>query len=111
MLCNIIWRISLSRSSTYTKSFGIQYEIDVCVIAMCEPDPYERIAGRAVALLPELALMQPNRVLGSEVASVRKARGERGGDVKLVQVHSGTLSDREIEMLRHSFTLMAGAES
>jgi len=52
--------------------------------------------------------MQPNRVLGAEVASVRRARGEQGGDVRLVQIHSGTLSGKEIEMLRHSFTLMAG---
>ena len=66
------------------------------------------VAGKPVSPLPQLQLKQPNRVLGGEVVAVRKARGERGGDVKLVQTHSGTLSDKEIEMLRHSFTLMAG---
>ena len=53
--------------------------------------------------------MQPNKVLGAEVVAVRRARNERGGDARLVQSHSGTLSDKEIEMMRHSFTLMAGA--
>ncbi|GAX83590.1 hypothetical protein CEUSTIGMA_g11015.t1 [Chlamydomonas eustigma] len=67
-------------------------------------------AGVRRALMPDLELQQPNKVLGVEVVALRKLRTELGGDMKLVQVHSGTLSDREIEMLRHSFTLMAAGD-
>ncbi len=82
--------------------------------------------------LPELQLLQPNKVLGAQVVDVRRARTDSKSKIlrtvqvclqraqrccllgpppwrsAVLQAHSGTLSDKDLEMLRHSFTLMAG---
>ncbi len=70
---------------------------------------HDSYAGKHVPQLPVIGLQQPSKVLGPEVVAARHARLKQG-DVKLraVQEHCGTLSDRELEMLRHSYTLMAG---
>jgi hypothetical protein len=61
------------------------------------------------ALLPELHLRQPNRVLGERVVDVHKARSEASSAaIRLVNESSGTLSHKELEMLRHAYTLIAG---
>eukprot|EP00195_Chlamydomonas_chlamydogama_P011884 CAMPEP_0202890548 /NCGR_PEP_ID=MMETSP1392-20130828/910_1 /ASSEMBLY_ACC=CAM_ASM_000868 /TAXON_ID=225041 /ORGANISM="Chlamydomonas chlamydogama, Strain SAG 11-48b" /LENGTH=466 /DNA_ID=CAMNT_0049574137 /DNA_START=156 /DNA_END=1559 /DNA_ORIENTATION=+ len=67
-------------------------------------------SGTVPAPLPELQLLQPNKVLATQVVTVRKARTEGSKDLKQVQSTSGTLTDKEIEMLRHSFTLMAAGD-
>lgn len=64
-------------------------------------------AGEHVPRLPELQLQQPNKVLASQVVAVRRARADGSKALREVQATSGTLTEREIEMLRHSYTLMA----
>lgn len=61
--------------------------------------------------IPECELLQPNKVLAEQVVVVRRARAEGTKAVRLVQAHSGTLSHKDIEMLRHSFILMAGGDA
>lgn len=67
-------------------------------------------SGEAVRRLPEIELLQPNKVLAGELVDVRKGRTEGSKDLKALQSSSGSLSDKEIEMLRHSYTLMAGGD-
>eukprot|EP00798_Chlamydomonas_sp_ICE-L_P025200 gene25200-10840_t len=67
-------------------------------------------SGLAARRLPEIELLQPNKVLGEQLVGVRKGRTEGTKDLKAVQGNSGSLSDKEIEMLRHSYTLMAGGD-
>jgi hypothetical protein len=51
-------------------------------------------------------------VLGPQMVAARHQRLQQGdAQLRAVQEHCGTLSDRELEMLRHSFTLMAGKHS
>ncbi|KAG2443898.1 hypothetical protein HXX76_002238 [Chlamydomonas incerta] len=68
-------------------------------------------AGDAIARLPPLQLLQPAKVLAQQVVAVRRGR-QLGGSKALaaVQAASGTLAERDIEMLRHSFTLMAAGD-
>mmetsp|Transcript_12168 Transcript_12168/g.21804 ORF Transcript_12168/g.21804 Transcript_12168/m.21804 type:complete len:543 (-) Transcript_12168:277-1905(-) len=62
--------------------------------------------------LPPIDLQQPNKVLALQVANVRRDRQELGNvALRAVQSSSGTLSRRDIEMLRHSFTLLAAGDS
>lgn len=58
--------------------------------------------------LPQLQLVQPNKVVAEQVVAVRGARASGRKELRAVQAASGTLSHKELEMLRHSFTLMAG---
>uniref|UniRef100_A0A7R9V367 MORN repeat-containing protein 3 n=1 Tax=Chlamydomonas euryale TaxID=1486919 RepID=A0A7R9V367_9CHLO len=60
--------------------------------------------------LPACDLAQPNKVLSGEVVAVRAARAAGPRDARLVQDHSGTLGAKQIQMLRHSFTLMAAGD-
>ncbi len=65
-------------------------------------------AGEAIARLPPLQLLQPSKVLAEQVVAVRRDRQQGGSKaLQAVQVASGNLSERDIEMLRHSYTLMA----
>ncbi len=50
-------------------------------------------------------------MLAEQVVVVRRARAEGTKAVRLVQAHSGTLSHKDIEMLQHSFILMAGGDA
>ncbi|KAJ9530226.1 hypothetical protein QJQ45_023519 [Haematococcus lacustris] len=69
-------------------------------------------AGQTPAALPELQLEQPNKVLGAQVVAVRRQRAtSTNAAMRSVQANSGTLSDKDLEMLRHSFTLMAAGDS
>ncbi|GFH14160.1 uncharacterized protein HaLaN_10159 [Haematococcus lacustris] len=57
-------------------------------------------------------LEQPNKVLGAQVVAVRRQRAtSTNAAMRSVQANSGTLSDKDLEMLRHSFTLMAAGDS
>ncbi len=47
-------------------------------------------------------------MLAAQVVAVRRARQQAGSKaLQAAQAASGTLSERDIEMLRHSYTLMA----
>ena len=67
-------------------------------------------AGCPPAPIPDLQLLQPNAVLAREFVTVRKARTAGSKELQHVQAASGTLSDKELEMLRHSYTLMAAGD-
>ncbi|GLC46295.1 hypothetical protein PLESTB_000996000 [Pleodorina starrii] len=68
-------------------------------------------AGEAIARLPPLQLLQPSKVLAEQVVAVRRERQQGGSKaLKAVQAASGNLSERDIEMLRHSYTLMAAGD-
>ncbi|GIL62825.1 hypothetical protein Vafri_16998 [Volvox africanus] len=68
-------------------------------------------AREAISRLPPLELLQPSKVLAEQVVSVRKDRQQGGSKaLRAVQAASGNLSERDIEMLRHSYTLMAAGD-
>ncbi|EFJ41153.1 hypothetical protein VOLCADRAFT_98941 [Volvox carteri f. nagariensis] len=68
-------------------------------------------AGEAIARLPPLQLLQPSKVLAEQVVAVRRDRQQGGSKaLRAVQAASGNLSERDIEMLRHSYTLMAAGD-
>ncbi|KAG2498462.1 hypothetical protein HYH03_003716 [Edaphochlamys debaryana] len=67
-------------------------------------------AGEAIARLPPLQLQQPAKVLAEQVVAVRRDRAHGSKALRAVQAASGTLSERDIEMLRHSYTLMAAGD-
>ncbi|GFR43800.1 hypothetical protein Agub_g4924, partial [Astrephomene gubernaculifera] len=68
-------------------------------------------AGEIIARLPPLQLLQPSKVLAEQVVAVRRGRQQGGSRMlRAVQAASGNLSERDIEMLRHSFTLMAAGD-
>ena len=59
--------------------------------------------------LPELDIAQPNKVLAEQFVNTRRMRAQsRDPEISSMQAASGSLADKEIDMLRHSFSLMAG---
>ncbi|MEW5299348.1 MAG: hypothetical protein WDW36_002374 [Sanguina aurantia] len=66
--------------------------------------------GIAPRPLPPCQLEQPNQVLAGEVVGVRTRREAGGKMLAALQEASGTLGQRQVEMLRHSFVLMAAGD-
>jgi len=59
--------------------------------------------------LPSIDLAQPNKILGEQFIAVRKMRGNsHNREIREMQTASGSLADKEVDMIRHSFSLMAG---
>lgn len=59
--------------------------------------------------LPAIDLQQPHKVLGEQFIAVRKTRANsQNKEIRAMQNASGSLQDKEMDMLRHSFSLLAG---
>lgn len=65
-------------------------------------------------LLPHLKISQPNKILHSQVVDVRRdrasAEGKAGRPLRQAQRSSGTLSDSQLERLKHAFVSLAGGD-
>jgi len=62
-----------------------------------------------VTELPGINLQQPHKLLGEQFIAVRKMRAlSHNKEIREMQTASGSLQDKEMDMLRHSFSLMAG---
>ncbi|KAF5841988.1 hypothetical protein DUNSADRAFT_9870 [Dunaliella salina] len=67
--------------------------------------------GISVQELPSIDIAQPNKILGEQFIAVRKMRGNsHNREIREMQTASGSLADKEVDMIRHSFSLMAGGD-